>query len=115
MTMVPKYNFYVALDKEFTLWRKDASVRLEMLGYGEYKSHFNVRDDDISPAYQVLNLNGSFAVTDNARISVFVNNLLDSNIITYKRSRSRSDWSGNALWYTYGQERNVTVRLDVSF
>ncbi len=44
-----------------------------------------------------------------------MNNLLDKEIITYKRSRSRSDWSGNALWYTYGQERNVTIRLDVTF
>ncbi|WP_020399676.1 TonB-dependent receptor [Kordiimonas gwangyangensis] len=115
MTMVPKYNFYVALDKEFEIWSKEASVRLEMLGYGEYKSHFNVREDDISPAYEVVNLNASFGVTDNARLSIFVNNLLDKEIITYKRSRSRSDWSGNALWYTYGQERNVTIRLDVTF
>lgn len=115
MTMVPKYNFYVALDKEFTAFDRDGSVRLEMSGYGKYKSHFNVRDDDISPAYEVVNLSGSIAVTENARLSLFVNNLLDSEIITYKRSRSRSDWSGNALWFTYGQERNVSLRLDVTF
>lgn len=115
MTMVPDYNFYAALDKEFELYGQDASVRLEFLGYGEYKSHFNVKDSDIAPAYQLLNLSASYSLSENASLSFYLNNVLDSDIILYKRSRSRGDWSGNALWVEYGEERNIAVRLDFKF
>ncbi len=40
MTMVPKYNFYVALDKEFVVLDRDANVRLDVSGYGKYKITF---------------------------------------------------------------------------
>lgn len=115
MTMVPKYNFYVALDKEFEFLNREASVRLEMNGYGKYKSHFNVKDTDISPAYEVVNLNATLALNDSATLSFFINNLFNKEIILYKRSRSRSDWSGNALWHNYADERNLSVRLDFKF
>ena len=115
MTAVPKYNFYVALDKEFELFNYDASARLEVNGYGSYKSHFNVRDEDISPAYEVVNLSGTLQLTDTSKLSIHVNNLLDDDIALYKRSRSRGDPSGNALWIEYARERNVVVRLDFEF
>ncbi|GHF13975.1 hypothetical protein GCM10017044_05080 [Kordiimonas sediminis] len=115
MTMVPKYNFYAALDQEFELYGREASVRLDVAGYGEYKSHFNTKDSDVSPAYEVVNLSGSIQINENARLSLHVNNVLNTNIITYRRSRSRSDWSGNTLYETYGDQRNLAVRLDFTF
>lgn len=115
MTMVPKYNFYMALDKEFTIADRDASARIELLGYGEYKTHFNTRDEDISDAYELVNMSGSIQLTDTSRLSLHVNNVFNSKVSLYKRSRSRSDWSGNALWIEYAPERTVAVRLDFTF
>jgi len=113
MTMVPKYNFYVALDQEFTAWGHDASVRLDVSGYGEYKSHFNVLDQDIAPSYEVINLSAGFDVNENARISLHVNNILDEKTVKYRRSRSRSGRSN--LNEYYNDERTIAVRLDFRF
>ena len=115
MTMVPEYNFYVALDQSVNVWNRDGSVRLEVAGYGEYKSHFNVKPEDISPAYEVVNLNGNVQVNDNARVGIYINNLLDEEIITYKRSRYRGGWPLGNHYYYYGAERNVSVRFDFDF
>ncbi|TNE65836.1 MAG: TonB-dependent receptor [Alphaproteobacteria bacterium] len=115
MTMVPKYNFYAALDQEMTLFEREASVRLEYAGYGKYKSHFNVRDEDISPAYEVLNISGSLQINENARISLHVNNLLNTEIITYKRNQYRSDYSLGNQYVYYGDERTFALRLDFQF
>lgn len=115
MTMVPKYNFYVALDQEFELFGRETSARLEMEGYGEYKTHFNTKDSDVSPAYELVNLSASMQMTENASLSIHVDNLLDNEHILYRRSRSRSDWSGNLLGVDYGADRTVTVRLDFQF
>ena len=115
MTMVPEYNFYVALDQQVTLWGRDGSVRLDYSGYGEYKSHFNTKPEDISPAYEVLNLSGNLLVNDNARVGIYINNVLNDEIITYKRSRYRFEWSLGDLYYYYGAERNVSLRVDFNF
>lgn len=113
MTMVPEYNFYVALDQEFELLGRDASVRLDVNGYGKYKSHFNVLPSDIAPAYETVNLAVSMQINENARFSVFVNNLFDEKTLSYRRSRSRS--GGSALYEYYNPERTIAVRLDFSF
>jgi len=115
MTMVPKYNFYVALDQRITMWGRDGSVRLDVSGYGETKSHFNVKDGDISPAYEVFGLSGSLQVTEGVRAGLYINNLLDEEVILYKRSRYRGDWSTGAQNYFYGDERNISFRLDFSY
>jgi outer membrane receptor protein involved in Fe transport len=115
MTMVPEYNFYIALDQQISLFDREGSVRLDYAGYGEYKSHFNALDADISPAYEVLNLSGSLQVNDNARVGLYINNVLNEEIITYKRSRYRSDWPLGELYYYYGEERTIAVRFDFDF
>lgn len=115
MTMVPEYNFYVALDQDFQMWGLDGSLRLDVAGYGETKSHFNVKDSDIAPAYEVVSISGALQVTENIRASVHINNLLDEEVILYKRSRYRGDWSTGALNYFYGDERNISVRLDFNY
>ncbi|GHF10783.1 hypothetical protein GCM10017044_00580 [Kordiimonas sediminis] len=115
MTMVPKYNFYAALDKELEIWGREGSVRIDVSGYGKYKSHFNVKDEDISPAYQIVNLSGGIQVNEYARISLHVNNIFDKKAVRYARSRSRSDWSGNTLSEFYIDERTVALRLDFNF
>lgn len=115
MTMVPKYNFYLALDKSFDVWDREASARVEFNGYGEYKTHFNVGDADIVPAYTVVNFNAGIQLNESSRLSLILNNVFNDNIILYKRSRSRSDWSGNALWENYADERNLSIRLDFKF
>ena len=115
MTMVPEYNFYVALDQQVTLFGRDGSVRLDVAGYGEYKSHFNTLETDVAPAYETVNLSANMWVNDNARVGVYINNLLDEEIITYARSRYRSlaGWSNRYVYYA--PERNVTVRFDFEF
>lgn len=115
MTMVPEYNFYVALDQQLNLWGREASARLDYSGYGEYKSHFNTLDADISPAYEILNLSGSINVNDNARVGLYITNVLNDEIITYKRSRYRSSWPLGDQYYYYGDERTVSVRFDFNF
>lgn len=115
MTMVPDYNFYLALDKDIIFFGRDGSVRLDYAGYGEYKSHFNTKPEDISPSYEIVNLSGSLQVTDSTKISVYINNLLDEEIITYKRSEYRGDSSLGNKYYYYGAERTLSVRADVVF
>ena len=116
MTMVPKYNYYIALDKEVVLLGREGNVRLDINGYGKYKSHFNVREQDISPAYEVVNLQTSLQVSENTRINVIVNNLLDKRIVRYKNSRSRSVDSYWAIHHTYyAPDRSVAVRMDYTF
>lgn len=115
MTMVPEYNFYIALDQQLNLWDREATVRMDYAGYGEYKSHFNTLNADISPAYEVLNLSGSLRVNDNARLGLYINNVLNEEIIEYKRSRYRSDWPLGDQYYYYGEERSVAVRFDFDF
>ena len=115
MTMVPEYNYYIALDQQVNLFGRDGSVRLDVAGYGEYKSHFNTLETDIAPSYETVNLSANMWVNDNARVGVYVNNLLDEEIITYARSRYRSlaGWSNRYVYYA--PERNITVRFDFEF
>ena len=115
MTMVPEYNFYIAFDQDLDVRGHDANLRFEVAGYGETKSHFNVKDSDISPAYEVANLSGSIQVNENVRLGLYVENLFNEEVILYKRSRYRGDWSTGAQYYFYGDERTVSVRLDFNF
>lgn len=115
MTMVPDFNYYVALNKDLVVMERDATIRLDVSGYGEYKSHFNVKPEDISPAYSTLNLSGSLQVTDNARVGIYINNLANEEIVTYKRSRYRGGWSLGNHYYYYGDERNISIRFDFEF
>ncbi|WP_308909232.1 TonB-dependent receptor [Pseudokordiimonas caeni] len=115
MTMVPKYNYYVALDQEFDLFSKEASVRAELAGYGSYSSHFGVLESDRSPGYEVVNVSGSININENVRFSLYVNNLLNTEIIEYKRSRYRSEAALGEKYFYYGAERTVSLRLDFTF
>ena len=116
MTMVPKYNYYIALDKEITFRGRDGNLRLDVNGYGKYKSHFNVRDQDISDAYEVVNLQASLQVSENTTINVVVNNLLDDRIVRYKNARSRNIGSYWNIYHTYYiPDRTVALRMDYSF
>jgi outer membrane receptor protein involved in Fe transport len=115
MTMVPKYNFYAALDYDFLLWDRDTTFRVDLAGYGETKSHFNVKDADIAPAYEVVGIAGTMTIIDGVTVGLFVNNLFNEEVILYKRSRYRGDWSTGAQNYYYGDERNITFRLDFSY
>jgi outer membrane receptor protein involved in Fe transport len=116
MTQVPKYNYYVALDQDIVVWGRDGNVRLDVAGYGKFKSHFDVRDEDISPAYEVVNLSGGLQINDNARINLHINNLLDDRIVRYRWTRSRtvdSYWAIHHVWYA--PDRTVAVRMDLDF
>lgn len=115
MTMVPEYNYYVALEQSFYAWNRDGSVRLDVAGYGEYKSHFNTKPEDISPSYEVVNLSGNINLNENARLGLYIENLMNDEIITYKRSRYRGGWSLGDQYHYYGNERTVSVRLDFNF
>ncbi len=117
MTMVPKYNAYLGLDHSFTLYNRATSVRLDVEAYGEYKSHFNARTDgfDTAEAYRRVNLSAKIDLNDQTKLSVFVNNLFDSEIEDYKRARSRGTNTRNYLTIDYAPERSVTFRVDYSF
>jgi len=116
MTMVPKYNFYVALDQSFVVANRDANVRLDVSGYGEYKTHFDVKPEDVSPAYELVNLSGSLDINDYARVNLHIYNLLDDRILRYRRSRSRNTESYWTVHHEYyAPDRTVSVRLDFNF
>ncbi|WP_306523405.1 TonB-dependent receptor [Rheinheimera sp.] len=117
MTMVPKYNAFLGIDHTLQLFNRDASVRLDVEAYGKYNSHFNARADgsDSVPSYHRLNLSTRFDVNPNTKISVFVKNLLDEEVINYKRARSRGTNTRNDLAVDFAEERSLTIRLDYTF
>lgn len=113
MTMVPKYNFYVALDQEFDISGREASLRVDVNGYGKNQSHFSTRLEDTSDAYVIANISAGVQLTDNARVSFHISNLFNKEYTTYKRARSRNEGStASALDTWYGAERTLAVRLD---
>ena len=116
MTQVPKYNAYLGIDKGFEFYGKQTNIRLDVEAYGEYKSHFNARDDgyDTADAYQRVNLSTRIELNDNVKLSMFINNLFDSEIELYKQARSRSNSTSN-LNILYAPERSFTLRLDYNF
>jgi iron complex outermembrane receptor protein len=115
MTMVPKYNAYLAFDQALEFMGKEAYVRFDMTAYGKYKTHFKTLDTDEVDGYQVFNLSGRVEVSDSIQLSVHVNNLFDSEDVSYKNARSRSATSSAQQYIAYLPERNVTVRLDYTF
>ncbi len=115
MTMVPKYNFYIALDQAFYIGDRDAYIRFDAAGYGESKSHFRAKETDISPAYTTVGMSMGYSITDNAELSLHVKNLLNEEIILYKRQRYNSDWSLGPRHYYYGAERTIQIRLDMEY
>ncbi len=116
MTQVPKYNAYLGLDKGFMLYNKQTNVRLDVEAYGEYKSHFGARADgtDTSDAYERVNLSSRVELSENLKLSFFINNLLDKEIVEFKQARSRTNSSSN-LTVLFAPERSYTFRVDYSF
>lgn len=125
MTMVPRYNAFIALDQEFQLFGRQTFARIDVASYGEFKSHFNTFDEDVAPSYTTVNLSGRIQLNDNTTLSVHANNILNEDYITYRSARSRyQDPPGSGqyfidtrspLYERYGDERNFAVRLDYRF
>lgn len=116
MTMVPKYNYYMALDQEVDYWGHDGYLRLDISGYGESKSHFRAKETDISPAYNLFGLAAGVKVTENAEVSLHVKNLFNQEVILYKRQTYSDDsWTTGGKLHYYGAQRSVAVRLDMDF
>ena len=71
---------------------------------------------DIAPAYELVNLSAGMQITDDARISLYINNLLDDRIVRYRNSRSRNPDSYWAIHHEYyAPDRTIAVRMDFSF
>jgi outer membrane receptor protein involved in Fe transport len=116
MTMVPKYNFYVALDQEFVAWGRDGNVRLDVAGYGKFKTHFAVLPQDVSPAYELVNLSAGLDINEYASVKLHINNLLDDRILQYRYARSRNvDSYWNIHHEYYAPDRTVAIRLNFDF
>ena len=115
MTHVPKYNYYVALDQHIRIWGRDGSLRVDLAGYGETKSHFDTRDEDVSPAYEVVGIAGSLMINENIRLGLYVANLFNKEVILTRRSQYREEDSTAAQWVIYGDERNFSLRLDFTY
>jgi len=115
MTMVPDTNAYVALEQGFNFMGRQAFVRADYAYYGEYKSHFKVKDEDVTPSYGYVNLSTRFEVSDDVTLSLHVKNLFDDETISYKRARSRSDSTTAQQYISYLEGRTLTVRLDYTF
>ncbi len=112
---VPKYNAYLAVDHGFRLFDRDAFVRADIAAYGEYKTHFNVRDEDVSPSYETLNLSGRVRLNPESTLSLHVNNVTNEQYYAYRNARSRGVNTRNALYELWGAERSITLRFDYSF
>ena len=81
MTMVPKYNYYIALDQAVSIGEQEGYVRVDASGYGESKSHFRAKETDISPAYTTFNLAMGLNISDSATVSLHVKNLFNKEVI----------------------------------
>ncbi len=114
MPQVPKYNAYVAVDQQFDLFGRSVFVRADLSSYGSYKSHFNTLDEDVSAGYETVNLSGRVNVSDNAVLSLHLENLLNKQYYTYRSARSRTDMT-QQLYEAWGAERAITVRMDYNF
>lgn len=115
MTMVPESNAYLAFDQAFNIMDKQAFIRADYTYYGEYKTHFDVKEEDIVPSYGYVNLSARLEATEDVTVSFHINNLLDDEAIKYKKARSRSDSTVAQQYITYLQGRSVSVRLDYTF
>lgn len=114
MTMVPKYNAYLAVDHELKAFSRPVFLRADIAAYGKYKTHFNMRDEDRSPAYQTLNLSGRVELNEQTTLSLHINNVLNKQYTTFKSARSRSS-NRQALHEIYGTGRSFGLRLDYKF
>ncbi|MFT4248605.1 MAG: TonB-dependent receptor [Pseudomonas sp.] len=114
LPQVPRYNAYLAVDQELRLLGRQAFVRADVAAYGSYKTHFNTRPEDVSPAYHTFNLSGRLRLSDSTQVSLHLDNLFNEEYYTYRAARSRTS-SRQALYQRYGAERSVTLRLDYSF
>lgn len=116
MTMVPDVTAYIALDYGYKVFNKQAYLRVDANYYGEYKTHFNVREEDKVPSYSVVNLSGRFEISDEINISIHLNNLFNNDAYSYKGARSRDDSDTAAQEYIqFLPERNLTLRVDYTF
>ncbi|MFT4926493.1 MAG: iron complex outermembrane receptor protein [Phenylobacterium sp.] len=113
MTMVPKYNGYLAFDQGFEIFDRQAYIRADVAVYGKYNSHFKGNELDLIPGYEVVNLSTRLEVAENINLSMHVNNLFDTEVINYKRAAGLG-YSG-ANYIRYGEDRNVSLRMDYSF
>lgn len=116
MTMVPDTSVYIAFDYGYQLFEKDAFIRAELNYYGEYKTHFNVRDEDIVPSYTIFNVSGRFDINEELKFGIYINNIFDKNAYSYKAARSRDDSDLAAQEnIQFIPERNITLRIDYTF
>jgi len=113
MTMVPKFNFYMALDQGFKLFERQAYARLEVEAYDEYKTHFKATDEDMIPAYEKVNLSARIELKEGVDLSVHINNLLDEEIINWRSTTGNS--YGDFHYVDYAQGRNLTLRINYTF
>ena len=121
MTMVPKYNGYLAFDQEYELFGRTAYVRADVNVYAGYNSYFQSEaaresgraDLDYIDGYSVFNLSTRVEVNEATTLSVYIDNLFDKEYAVYKRAANLG-YSGQHL-VTYGQDRTLTVRMDYRF
>ncbi len=116
MTQVPKYNFYTALRKEYSLLGRPATARIGVAGYGKYKSHFKATPEDISDGYVTTDISSTLQVSEGVRLGLYVDNLFDEDYATYRLSADPGAWPDMAFrTVTYGRERTFTLRADFNF
>lgn len=116
MTMVPEWNSYLALNRDFQLFGRPANLRIDHSFYGEYKTHFNVRPEDVAPSYNYFNLSGGVDVSERLRLSAYVNNLFDRESVKYKNARVRDEDDTVAQQYIeYLEGRKFVLRADYTF
>lgn len=115
MTMVPKYNAYIAIDKEFDINNKPFFIRGDVSAYGKYNTHFDTKPGDEVPGYEVFNLSARYEVNENVKLSVHLNNVFDNDAIKYKRDRSRSNRTTAQKYIDFLPERSIGIRLDYNF
>lgn len=116
MTMVPEWNVYTALDQGFNWIGKQAYIRADYTYYGEYKTHFNTRDEDKVPSYGYVNLSSRIELNDTTQVSLHIDNLFNKEALQYSRARSRSSLSTTSpIYVEYLPERSLTLRVDYTF
>ena len=89
-TVEEQYN--VGFSYDYAMGSRPAYARLDYLYYGESYATFGQSEDQMSPAYEKINLNWGIELNDNSTLQLSIDNLMDNRTEAFKFSADSPGW-----------------------